>query len=183
MTRNRRFLAVAGIVMMVAYISFGLTFGQENADYHVIGFLGGVNGLIHDPLGHGIGVGGNLSLNAAAGVNWQQIQQTGADFALESAVGVLFYQMGVASLSVFAVFVALLLMAPFNRIESRHLLMFIVLATVAVNGVFQEEAYAPTAAGVFTILCAVIIANGDRPIGRLVPIWEPKTARTTVAHV
>jgi hypothetical protein len=131
--------------------------------------------LFSDPLGHGIGVGGNLSRNAAAGFSWKHFQaEGGVSFALESSVGVLFYQMGVASASVFAVFAMLLRYAPFDaaafakRLPNRYALMFIVLGTVAVNGVFQEEAYAPTAAGILTLFCAVIIANGNRPVESLV---------------
>lgn len=188
LSRSKQFLAIVGTVMMVMYVGFGLTFGAENGDFHVLGFMGGWNGFLADPLGHGIGVGGNLSGQANAGFQWKEFQRGGSsDFALESAVGVLLYQMGVASVAVFAVFVMLLWKAPFQipaygrRLLHRHSLMFIVLATVAVNGVFQEEAYAPTAAGIFTLLCAVIIANGNRPTAGL-SLWQPNgTIRT--AHV
>ena len=188
-TRSNKTLAIAGIALMALYVGFGITFGQDNGDYHVIGFLGGVHSFMADPLGHGIGVGGNLSQNASAGFNWQKFQASGASFALESAVGVLLFQMGVASAAIFAVFIMLLKMAPFDmppygkRIPHRHSLILLGLATVAVNGVFQEEAYAPTAAGLFTLLAAIIIANGDRPMALLTPNRHLRAAGTRVAHV
>jgi len=39
LTRNRKFLIAMGLVMMAGYVGFGLTFGMQNEDYHVIGFL------------------------------------------------------------------------------------------------------------------------------------------------
>jgi hypothetical protein len=186
-TRSRWFLGICATVLLVCYVGFGIAFGQDAGDFHVIGFLGGFNSLFSAPLGHGIGVGGNLSQNAEAGFKWQQFQQGGATFALESAVGVLFYQMGVASAAVFAVFLTLLRMARFDtpgrRVMHRHHLMFIVLATVAANGIFQEEAYAPTAAGLFTMLCAIIIANGSRVPTPLNSMSQSSLARIKVAHV
>lgn len=181
LTRHRMVLFGACAVLFTAYISFGIIFGENSGDYHVLGFLGGLHSLFNDPLGHGIGVGGNLSSNAANGFSWQHFQAGGVSFALESAVGVLFYQMGVAAASVLAVFFVLLSYAPFQtqaagtRLRNRHALMFIVLGTVAVNGVFQEEAYAPTAAGIFTLFCAVIIANGNRSVGGLVSALKPRS--------
>ena len=188
-SRSRWFLGICGAILFVIYVGLGLAFGQENGDYHVIGFIGGFNSLFSAPQGHGIGVGGNLSQSAAGGFKWQNFQQAGASFALESAVGVLFYQMGLASVAIFAVFVILLKMADFDlppygrRIINRHGLMFIVLATVAANGVFQEEAYAPTAAGLFTMLCAIIIANGNRMPTTLNPPSMSRTPRVKIAHV
>ena len=186
-SRSKWFLGICGALLFVIYVGFGLTFGQENGDFHVIGFIGGFDSLFSAPQGHGIGVGGNLSQDAAAGFKWQNFQQGGASFALESAVGVLFYQMGIASVAIFAVFLILLKMADFSlppygrRIINRHGLLFISLASVAANGIFQEEAYAPTAAGLFTMLCAIIIANGYRVPTTLAR--SPVAPRVKIAHV
>jgi hypothetical protein len=186
--RNKWFLGICGATLFAVYVGVGVTFGQANGDFHVIGFIGGFDSLFSAPQGHGIGVGGNLSENAAAGFKWQRFQEGGASFALESAVGVLFYQMGIASAAILAVFLILLKMANFNlppygrRIINRHGLMFIALASVAANGVFQEEAYAPTAAGLFTMMCAIIIANGNRVPTTLNPS-PPLAPRVKIAHV
>ena len=59
------------------------------------GFLGGVRGFLSNPLGRGIGAGGNLSLRHVDH-RLEPSQQLGhTDVALESSVGVLLYQMGV----------------------------------------------------------------------------------------
>jgi asparagine N-glycosylation enzyme membrane subunit Stt3 len=82
---------------------------------------------------------------------------------MESAVGVLIYQMGIGSLAIFAIFVRLLWGAPFFRRKPQGRdVWFLALATVMVNGVFQEEAYAPTAAGLIALLCAVVLINEQR---------------------
>jgi energy-coupling factor transporter transmembrane protein EcfT len=186
-TENRRFLLMCGLGLMVAYVGYGLATGLNGGDYHVIGFMGGVRGLTHVPWGHGIGVGGNLSTTAENGFNWQDFQHGGvADFALESAVGVFFYQMGIASFAVLAVPIVLLRMAPFGTTWRRRLkprradMIFIVLGCIAVNGVFQEEAYSPYAAGLYTLLAAVLVANGRRETSVMVQERLPHLAR--MAH-
>lgn len=167
-TRNRSFLIVIGLMMLSLYVGYGLIHGLMVQDYHVLGFLGGVSGFMHNPIGQGLGVGGNLSAVADRGFSWSGsggFQRTGADFSLESAVGVLIYQMGIGALAIFAVFIVLLKLAPFMkryRRPQRSDIMFIALAVVMANGVFQEEAYAPTAAGLIALLCAVLVINGQR---------------------
>jgi hypothetical protein len=169
MTKSRGFLVGSGCLFMIAYVAFGISNGIQTGDFHVLGFLGGYHGFLANPFGHGIGVGGNFSTVASSGVNWQRSQHMGAtDFAMESAVGVLLYQMGIAAAAIFAVFIVLCKMAPFGssnrglRLPQRRDILFIALMVVAVNGVFQEEAYAPYAAGLYAMLCAIIVANGRR---------------------
>lgn len=171
-TRSKQFLMLAGVVLITAYVGFGIRYGLEAGDYHVIGFMGGFHSLEHNPIGNGIGVGGNLSTTATVhgSVKWQKFQHVGADFALESAVGVLFYQMGAAAFALLAVFARMIAKAPLGKITpsgvrpDRNDILLLALATVAVNGVFQEEAYSPTGAGLFALLVAVLIANGSRMI-------------------
>lgn len=164
-TRNSRFLLATGTVLMIAYVGFGILSGMRNDDYHVLGFLGGVHGLMADPIGHGLGVGGNFSPQAEQNFKWSTFQHSGLDFALESAVGVLIYQMGLASAAIFGVIVLLLKNAGLHlRSPRRQDIVFLALATVTVNGVFQEEAYTAYACGLFTLLCAVVVANGERAV-------------------
>ena len=174
LSRSTIFVVTCGLMLTVGYIGYGLLHGIEVGDYHVIGFLGGVNGFMHNPFGHGLGVGGNLSANAATdaggyGVNWTGqggFQAAGADFAVESAVGVLIYQMGIGSLAIFAVFIIMLKEAPFLKLRRprprRYDIWYFALAAVMVNGVFQEEAYAPTGAGLIALFCAMLIVNEHR---------------------
>jgi hypothetical protein len=170
LTRSRNFLLTSGFAMMVGYVAFGLLFGMDRGDFHVIGFMGGVRGLLANPIGHGLGMGGNFSPQAMLHIDWIALQHYGADFAVESAVGVLIYQMGVASITVFAVIILLLNDAPFGVTgPQRRDIALIALATVTVNGIFQEEAYTSYACGLFTLLCAVIVANGYRVASTYVP--------------
>jgi hypothetical protein len=152
-------------VLLTVYVIYGVAHGLEYNDFHAIGFVGGWHGFLRDPLGHGLGVGGNLSASATS-IHWTgtgSIQTIGADFGMESAVGVLIYQMGIGSLAIFAIFVRLLWRAPFfTRKPQGRDVWFLALATVMINGVFQEEAYAPTAAGLIALLCAVVLINEQR---------------------
>ena len=162
--RSRRALIAAGLLFTGAYVAFGIRSGLRTGDFHVIGFIGGVNGFLKNPAGHGIGVGGNLSVGSLTPEQWQAFQHNGADVGLESAVGVLLYQMGVGCLAIFGAVLALLRAAPF-RFAGRPRptdILFIGLCISLVNGVFQEEAYSPYAAGLLCLLCGVVVANGRR---------------------
>lgn len=171
-TRSRFVLLSCGILLMICYVGFGLAFGEAAGDLHVLGFLGGVKGFLSDPIGHGLGVGGNFSPQGARALHWGQVQRFGADFALESAVGVLIYQMGVAAAAVFSVIVCLLWAAPLNENKpTLRDIAFIALAAAAVNGVFQEEAYTPYACGLFTLFAGVLIANGFRSTAVVAPTF------------
>jgi hypothetical protein len=172
LTANKPMVVICGAILVVAYVSFGLIAGFQNGDYHVVGFMGGVHSLASTPFGHGMGVGGNMSALAAGGFKMDGpggFTKLGADFALESAVGVLFYQTGVASIFMFAVFIGLLYAAPFGELRGgrvvpvRRDILFFAIAMIMVNGIFQEEAYSPYAAGTIMLLCSVLIGNGRRP--------------------
>jgi hypothetical protein len=172
LTLSKPMVLISGVLLAVGYVTFGITVGLGNNDYHVLGFLSGVHSLMSNPLGHGLGVGGNLSAAAQAGFKMDGpggFTHVGADFALESAVGVLLYQTGIASLLVFAVFIAVLSAGPLGELRGNRLqplrqdIMFFAVAAIMVNGVYQEEAYSPYAAGMLVLLCSCIIANGRRP--------------------
>ena len=93
------------VVLLVVYASAGIVTGIQTADYHVIGFIGGLKGFLANPIGRGIGVGGNLSIDMATRLDWSRSQSLGhTDVAVESAVGVLLYQMGVFGAVVLALF-------------------------------------------------------------------------------
>jgi hypothetical protein len=167
---NRTMLLVASVCVAVLYIGVGIFLGLRNDDFHVLGFMGGVHSLLHTPIGHGVGVGGNMSSNANAGFKWTGrggFVSGGVDFAVESAIGVLIYQMGVAAAAILGVFATFLWQAPLgDRIffrPQRSDIVFLALAMIAVNGVFQEEAFAPYAAGLLMLLAGVLIGNQRRP--------------------
>jgi hypothetical protein len=169
---DRRFILILSLGLLVAYVSEGIIMGLSTGDFHVIGLLGGVHGFIKAPWGHGIGVGGNLSADAAEGLDWREWQKTGVDFALESAVGVLLYQMGLAALVVFAPIAAVVRKglarpAPINWGRRDHAsprptdVLFVGIAVTLANGFFQEEAYSPYALGLLTLLGGIAISNAS----------------------
>jgi hypothetical protein len=169
-TRRRSILAVLSVICLAIYVDTGITFGVSRGDFHVLGFLGGLRSVLTLPQGHGIGVGGNLSALAGGGLDWQLWQKTGVDFALESAVGVLLYQMGLSAIAVIMPAVALV-KAAFGRAAESRLdperwaqpkpldILFIAIAVTLANGFFQEEAYSPYGLGLLTLLGAIAVSN------------------------
>jgi hypothetical protein len=140
---------------LAAYAAAGIAVGIRAGDYHVIGFIGGLRGFIANPLGRGIGAGGNLSLSVSS-FDWSTSQQLGhTDVALESSVGVLLYQMGVAAIAVLAVlfWITLTLWRHYRATrQPMYAAGAFGIAVIVVNGIFQEEAmFAPLALG---LMCA-----------------------------
>ena len=142
-------------ITLAVYAAAGVYVGIHAQDYHVIGFLGGLRGFAASPLGHGIGAGGNLSLTVSA-LDWSQSQTLGhTNVAVESAIGVLLYQMGVAGLVLLALlgWIVLVLWREYRRTHLRAFAAAALgMAAITVNGIFQEEAmFAPLALG---LMCA-----------------------------
>jgi hypothetical protein len=163
---NAKLLLAVGLCVGTAYVTYGVQEGLRNGDFHVLGFLGGVHGFMANPLGHGLGNGGNFSTGLGI-QTWQKAQAAGTtDIALESAVGVLLYQMGIGVVALIVAMGAVLRAAGFHvrgRKPQRTDLLFIGLCVALLNGVFQEEAYSPYAAGLVALFCGVLVANGQRP--------------------
>jgi hypothetical protein len=158
----RRLWPYAGL--LACYAAFGIVTGIRADDYHVIGFLGGLRGFLNDPMGHGLGVGGNLSLNMAAQIDWGRSQGVGhTDIAVESAVGVLLYQAGVGGIVLLAVLAWIgtrlwrLYRASLDPIFAAA---GIAMLTILVNGIFQEEAlFAPLALGLLAGLSGLLLGS------------------------
>jgi hypothetical protein len=136
----------------------------------VIGFIGGLRGFLANPLGRGIGAGGNLSLSVST-FDWSRSQQLGhTDVALESAVGVLLYQMGVAALVVLGVlfWIVLMLWRQYRLTGERlYAAAALGVAAITVNGIFQEEAmFAPLALGFMCGFAGLMLgrAYGNTPL-------------------
>ena len=149
------------------YVVYGIRQSLAFDDYHALGFIGGWHGFLSNPLGRGLGVGAISS--TALNTNWaNSIQKKRRRFCRRSAVGVLLYQMGIGALAIFAVFGSLLKAAPFLRRKPQGRdIWFLALATVLVDGMFQEEAYAPTAAGLISLICAIVVMNDRRQVASL----------------
>ena len=115
---------------------------------------------------------GNLSTNFA-GIDWTKYQHEGAtDIAVESAAGVLLYQMGVAGLAVIAIYLWLALETAwrlFGALRAPALALTAAsIVIILVNGLFQEEAwFAPLALGLTLAFAGLTFGAVDR---RLAPL-------------
>ena len=175
-------LALKGLVLVLfGYAAFVFRSGVSTGDFHVLGLLGGVNGFLQNPIGHSLAEGGNLSVADFSSIDWSKYQHQGsADIAVESAVGVMLYQLGVASFAVLA-FYAWLIWTTWRLYLSTRApaLAFAVgaLATTLVNGLFQEEAYfAPLSLGLVLGLTGLSLGATDRAI-RPRPRVQPERRR------
>ena len=164
---------VALTVFAVAAIRVGLQIG----DYHVLGLMGGLNGFLEKPFGRGLGVGGNLS-EGYFSIDWSAAQQAGTtEGAVESAIGVLIYQMGIAALVPLGFYFAMALRAWRLYASSGYLTQGLAgfgVMVVLLNGMFQEEAlFAPPALGLMLSLTGLVIGSQIRMQTVIVPSAEP----------
>jgi len=167
--------------LLVVYIAVAIPIGIRAGDYHVIGLMGGLKGFLKDPIGHGIGVGGNLSVNMTA-LDWSRFQQQGAtDVAVESAVGVLLYQMGVAGALLLALqfWIARKTWTLYARSGDRITgVAALGLLTIMANGFFQEEAlFAPLALGIIIALAGLLLGRAYREPELLTDVSAAAAAR------
>ncbi|MGV1759811.1 hypothetical protein ACQZ6F_26070 [Rhizobium sp. A22-96] len=151
-------------VWTVAAIAFGATHG----DYHVLGLIAGVREFLHNPLGQGLGIGGNLS-STSLNLDWDRAQGEGvASVPVESAVGVMLYQMGVGSFVFFGFLIALAAAARKQLIatgDPDFLFAFVTIVTITSNAVLQEEAFfSPLALGFCLLLVGVSFGTRWRAV-------------------
>jgi hypothetical protein len=153
---GRRFAIGATIALAVAWVTAAIAYGATHGDYHVLGLIAGLKGFLHDPLGQGLGIGGNLS-STADHINWERAQHTGATaIPVESAIGVMLYQMGIGSLAFFG-FLAALAVSAYRKLTSTgdtdFLFAVVAIVAISANAVLQEEAfYSPLALGFAMLL-------------------------------
>jgi len=149
-----------------AYFVAGIVIGLKIGDFHVLGFMGGVHNFLENPLGHGLGIGGNLSTNFST-LDWADYQAAGrTPIAIESAIGVMMYQMGLAAF----IYIGCCIWISWKTVSlgmrtgnSLHIAAGFALLTVLVNGIFQEEAlFSPTAIGLVMILNGIILGAAIR---------------------
>lgn len=149
---------------LAVYSAGAIAVGIAYGDYHVVGLFGGLNAFLKNPIGGGLGAGGNLSIDMTQ-VDWSRSQALGqTDLAMESAVGVLLAQMGIAGLLVWLVPVAIA-WAAFKIARPGTLLTAAAFAIpiVAANGLLQEEAlFAPLAMGTCMLLAGLAIGEAGQ---------------------
>lgn len=160
---NKKRLLFILTTCLLLYLVGGLAYGIISSDYHVIGFMGGVHGFLRNPLGRGVGVGGNVSSLAIEKTDFTMFQNYGADFALESALGVMLFQMGIGTL-VFLIFYWHVGKSVWKAVtvpgaDPRLIVVPIALAFLSINSVFQEEALSPCGWGLWLLLGGLLLSN------------------------
>lgn len=157
-------LTLAGVVLLAfTWVAAAIAYGATHGDYHVLGLIAGLRGFLSNPLGQGLGIGGNLS-STSLHLDWQRAQATGAaSVPVESAVGVMLYQMGIGSL-VFFGFLATLAVAAQRQLlrtgDPDFAFAFVAVVTISANAVLQEEAfYSPLALGFCLMLVGVAMGT------------------------
>ncbi|MDD5586261.1 MAG: hypothetical protein PHY92_04805 [Alphaproteobacteria bacterium] len=157
--RRPRILLLAMFALTFVYMAGVIIYGLITNDFHILGLIGSINGFLQIPLGRGVGVGGNLSTlgkESSDLTHFVRYQHLGAaDVALESAFGVMLYQMGIA-VSVFLVFYSRLWkkvwkMATAAGQNASMALLPIGLFFILINSVFQEEALSPAGWGLWLL--------------------------------
>lgn len=160
-------IALIGMIgVLVVYAAVMFVSGLQNGDYHIIGLVGGLKGFATNPIGHGIGSGGNLTGSVSL-EEWSKAQNSGAfEGAVESAIGVLLYQMGAAALLVVAYYldVARLAWRRYARSGLLHQgFAAFGIMVVVVNGLFQEEAlFSPLALGLTLAFAGLVLGAAER---------------------
>lgn len=147
------------VVLAVVWTVAAIVFGATHGDYHVLGLIAGVREFLHNPFGQGLGIGGNLS-STSLNLDWDRAQGEGvASIPVESAVGVMLYQMGLGSIVFFGFLAALAISARRQLIatgDPDFLFAFVAIVTITSNAVLQEEAFfSPLALGFCLLLVGV----------------------------
>lgn len=159
------------IGLLVLLGIYGITLflvGLNAGDYHMLGLMGGINGFLSNPLGHSLGQGGNLSVDFGT-LDWSRFQAQGStDIAIESAVGVLLYQIGIMSAVLFAIYLWMSKTAyRLYQVFHSSALLWVsgVIVIILVNGFFQEEAlFAPLSFGFILSITGLTLGAIDRII-------------------
>lgn len=154
---------MAVVALAVSWTTAAVVYGATHGDYHVLGLIAGVREFLSNPLGQGLGLGGNLS-STSLNLDWGRAQGEGAaSIPVESAVGVMLYQMGIGSFVFFGFLAALAATARRLLIETGEpdfLFAFVVIVTISANAVLQEEAFfSPLALGFCLLLVGISLGT------------------------
>ncbi len=175
----RHIVMVGFTGMLAAYVALAIVVGMQIGDFHVLGLFGCLEGFFSNPLGHGLGDGGNLT-NGPTIEEWQQAQNAGKSTApVESGIGVLLYQMGIGAVAPLALYVSVVIWCwqLFLRTGAATFgLGAFAIATLLANAVLQEEAlFSPLALGTMVLWIG-------HAIGREAIAAEARTLPTAAAQ-
>lgn len=154
------------LVFAAAYSAFVIISGTRIGDYHILGLFGGLHGFMEAPAGRGLGTGGNLALDFGT-IDWSRFQSLGrTEGAMESAVGVILYQMGVGGLVPLAAYgwIGAAALRLYGRTgAAMHGAAAYGAFIILVNGLFQEEAlFSPLAIGLAMALAGLVLGAAAR---------------------
>ena len=147
-----------------SYILLAIAYGRSVNDYHVLGLLAGLRDFARNQIGQGLGFGGNLSSTIEGKLDWSRSQLQGvADIPVESAVGVMLFQMGVAAFVYFGFLAAIAHKCAGLYLKQNNadaLCGFLMISIIATNGVLQEEAFfSPLALGFALLLVGLCLGR------------------------
>ena len=162
----RRPLLWMSCLLLALYATVAVLVALSVGDFHVLGLIAGIKGFLNNPLGHGLGASGNLSLNSAK-IDWGTAQKLGeSDVAVESAIGVLLYQLGIGAIAVvgFYIWLSTKLWATYRNTRMPLLAMTAFgILVITTNGLLQEEAlFAPLAGGVMLLTAGLALGEAIR---------------------
>ena len=172
---SRAVATLAAVVLLaLAWTAAATAYGARHGDYHVLGLIAGVRDFLGNPLGQGLGIGGNLS-STSANLDWDRAQGEGAAAVpVESAVGVMLYQMGIGSFAYFGFLAALALSAGRKLLATSKpdfLFAFVGVVTISANAVLQEEAFfSPLALGFCLLLAGAAFGTEIRRSAGTFPV-------------
>ncbi|MBV8060345.1 MAG: hypothetical protein JO126_07355 [Alphaproteobacteria bacterium] len=170
-TRNPGWYKIALVTALLFYVVIALFYGSATRDYHFVGLMGGIKGFLHNPLGYGVGVGGNLSEQGKQDLvtKMSTIQNVGGDYGFESGVGVGLYQLGIGFTAIIAFFYQMWrqvwYVAQEHNDNPRLMIIPSVYAILLANSLFQEEAFSPVGWGLWFLFGGMLIANRWREHG------------------
>ena len=164
-----RYLLPVITLTLLCYIIIAFLYGLSTRDFHILGLIGGISGFFSNPIGRGVGVGGNMSDLAFAGRNFVDIHNAGrVDYAMESAIGVLLYQLGAASALFFIFYFRLWKTIWRIAIDTSKTMPQLVVFPIAmgfllVNGLFQEEMMSAQGWAVWLMAVGFFFGYGFKP--------------------
>lgn len=161
-----RFAFLSLSAVLVIYAVVGIAIGLNIGDYHVLGLMAAFYEFPLNPIGYGMGSGGNLSPLFDT-INWPEAQAMGrAQFPVESSVGVLLYQLGIFAIGLIGAYVWIAWrVMRIARMTGNNLHAAAALGLLALiaNGLFQEEAYfSPLGLAMYLALSGMIIGAAIR---------------------
>lgn len=157
-------VSILFLLALGLWVSATLIIGITGADYHALGLLAGLRDFLKNPIGQGLGIGGILSSSVETKLDWGLAQQSGAtDIPVESAVGVMLYQMGIFAFAFIGLMVALAHRCHqlFLRTGIGGFMFgFVAILTLCANALLQEEAfYSPLALGLCLLLTGISLGT------------------------